>query len=389
MKRKMNNTKVILVAFWLSGMLLTACSDHTKERDVAKPGKPADAAIGMNTVLQPVNSSVISTVKAILPKKKAVQTTIQAEGYLDFDTRTFNNIAARFSGRIEKLYIKYAFQEIHRGQRIFDIYSPDMITAQQDLIYLNRNSAQETSLVNAARQKLLLLGMSAAQVEEVVRSGKPFNSLPVYSPYDGHVHDVAHSQMPGNTAARPEQNFTGNLPLLIKEGMYIEKGQPVFNVVNPHQLWAILKIDRTTVAGLKLNQPVKITSADMPGKTINGKVDFIEPFLQDGDKSTSIRVYIDNMDHTLKVNSLVKATVQTGEINALWIPRTALMDLGETKIVWLKNGPLFKARQVSTGTINGNEIQITKGLAMTDSLAENAQYLTDSESFIKTRDNEK
>jgi len=385
----MNNTKIILVAFWLSGMLFTACSDHTKEGEVAKSGKPADAAIGMNTVLQPVNSSVISTVNAIVPKQKAVQTTIPAEGYLDFDTRTFNNIAARFSGRIEKLYIKYAFQEIHKGQRIFDIYSPDMVTAQQDLIYLNRNSAQETSLVNAARQKLLLLGMSAAQVDKVVKTGKPFTSLPVYSPYDGHVHDVAHSQMPGNTAARPEQNFTGNLPLLIKEGMYIEKGQAVFNVVNPHQLWAILKIDRSTVAGLKLNQPVKITSADMPGKTINGKVDFIEPFLQDGDKSTSIRVYIHNMDHALKVNSLVKAIIQTGEINALWIPRITLMDLGETKIVWLKNGPLFKARQVSTGMINGNEVQITKGLAMTDSLAENAQYLTDSESFIKTRDNEK
>jgi len=389
MKRKMNNTKIILVAFGLSGMLFTACSDHTKEGEVTKPGKPADAAIGMNTVLQPVNSSVISTVNAILPKQKAVQTTIPAEGYLDFDTRTFNNIAARFSGRIEKLYIKYAFQEIHRGQRIFDIYSPDMVTAQQDLIYLNRNSAQETSLVNAARQKLLLLGMSAAQVDKVVKTGKPFTSLPVYSPYDGHVHDVAHSQMPGNTAARPEQNFTGNLPLLIKEGMYIEKGQAVFNVVNPHQLWAILKIDRSTVAGLKLNQPVKISLPDMPGKAINGKVDFIEPFLQDGDKSTSIRVYIHNMDHALKVNSLVKATIQTGEVSALWIPRTALMDLGETKIVWLKNGQLFKARQVSTGIINGNEVQITKGLAMTDSLAENAQYLTDSESFIKTRDNEK
>ncbi|MCO5950000.1 efflux RND transporter periplasmic adaptor subunit [Mucilaginibacter flavidus] len=389
MKRKMNNTKIILVAFGLSGMLFAACSDHTKEGGVTKSGKPADANIGLSTVLQPVNSSVLSTVNAIVPKQKAVQTTIPAEGYLDFDTRTFNNIAARFSGRIEKLYIKYAFQEIHRGQRIFDIYSPDMVTAQQDLIYLNRNSAQETNLVDAAKQKLLLLGMSAAQVDKVVKTGKPFNSLPVYSPYDGHVHDVAHSQMPGSTAVRPEQNFTGNLPLLIKEGMYIEKGQPVFNVVNPHHLWAILKIDRSAVAGLKLNQPVKISSPDMPGKTINGKVDFIEPFLQDGDKSTSIRVYIDNMDHTLKVNALVKVTIQTGEINALWIPRAALLDLGETKIVWLKNGPLFKARQVSTGIINGNEIQITKGLAVTDSLAENAQYLTDSESFIKTRENEK
>jgi len=385
----MNNSKIIIATFLLSGMLFTACSDHTKEEGGTRPGKPADAAIGMNTVLQPVNSSVISTVNAIVPKQKDVQTTIPAEGYLDFDTRTFNNIAARFSGRIEKLYIKHAFQEIHRGQRIFDIYSPDMVTAQQDLIYLDINSAQETNLVNAARQKLLLLGMSATQVDKVVKTGKPFYSLPVYSPYDGHVHDVAHSQMPDNTDVKPQQNFTNNLPLLIKEGMYVEKGQAVFNVVNPHHLWAILKIDRSAVAGLKLNQPVKISSPDMPGKTINGKVNFIEPFLQSGDKSTSIRVYIDNMDHTFKVNSLVKATIQTGKINAIWIPRAALLDLGETKIVWLKNDQIFKARQVSTGMINGNEIQITKGLVMTDSLAENAQYLTDSESFIKTRKNEK
>lgn len=383
------NIKVMLAGVMISAMLFTACSDNKYDGITKKSTQAPDANIGLNTVLQPVSSSVISTVNTIIAKQKELQTAIPADGYLDFDTRTFNNIAARFSGRIEKLYIKYAFQEIHRGQRIFDIYSPDIVTAQQDLIYLSRNSAQETSLVNAARQKLLLLGMSVTQVNEVVKTGKPFYSLPVYSPYGGHVHDVAHSQMAGNADIKPEQNFTNNLPLSIKEGMYVEKGQVVFNVVDPHHLWAILKIRRSMVAGLKLNQAVTISSPDMQGKTINGKVNFIEPFLQNGDKSVSIRVYIDNMDHTLKVNSLVKATIQTGEISGLWIPRTALLDLGETKIVWLKNSPMYRVRQVSTGMINGDDIQITKGLATTDSLAKNAQYLTDSESFIKTREDEK
>lgn len=109
---------------------------------------------------------------------------------------------------------------------------------------------------------------------------------------------------------------------------------------------------------------------------------------QDGDKTTSIRVYIDNMDHALKVNSLVNANIQTRSAKGLWIPRSALLDLGRTKIVWLKKGPLFQAHQVNTGIINGNEIQITKGLSLTDSLASNAQYLTDSEGFIKTSGNE-
>jgi Cu(I)/Ag(I) efflux system membrane fusion protein len=356
---------------------------------VKKSGQASEGAgISLNTVLRPVNSSVISNINAIAPEQREVPAKISAEGYLDFDSRMFNNIASRFSGRIEELYIKYAFQEIHRGQRIFDIYSPDMVTAQQDLIFLTKNSPSETGLINSAKQKLLLLGMTSAQVDKAVKTGKPFYSLPVYSPYEGHVHDMPHSQMSGTTDTKTPSDFANNLPLPIKEGMYVEKGQTLFNVVNPHQLWAIIKIDRTAIDGLKINQPVKITLPDLPGETLYGKVNFIEPTLQNSDKTTNIRVYLDNMDHGLKVGSLVKAEIQTGKIHGLWIPRSALVDLGRAQIVWLKQGSAYQAHMVNTGFTNGNEIQITKGLSKTDSLASNGQYLTDSESFIKIQGNE-
>lgn len=355
---------------------------------VKKSGQASEGSgISLNTVLEPVNGSVVSSVKAIVPEQKGTRTFISADGYLDFDTRTFNNIASRFSGRVEKLYIKYAFQEIHAGQRIFDIYSSDLVTAQQDLIFISKNSTRETTLFNAAIKKLMLLGMTEAQVNSVIRNGKPFNSLPVYSPYEGHVHDMPHSQM-GGTTVRTQSDFANNLPLSIKEGMYVEKGQTLFNVVNPHMLWAIIKIESSDLNALKLNQSVRITLPDLPGKTLVGKVNFIEPFLQNGDKTTSIRVYLDNMDHGLKVNSLVKAEIQTGQTTGLWIPRSALVDLGRTQIVWLKTGAVYQAHQVSTGAVNGSQVQIIKGIAVTDSLASNAQYLTDSESFIKTRSHE-
>ena len=415
--------KIIMIGLLLGLLLFASCSDQKKkaankiqvETDVKyscpmhpqiledhpgscpicgmalvkKSGQASEGSgISLNTVLQPVNSSVLSTVNAITPEQKEVPTTISAQGYLDFDIRTFNNIASRFSGRIEKLYIKYTFQEIHRGQRIFDIYSPDMVTAQQDLIYLTKNSAHETALIDAARQKLLLLGMTTEQINQVVKTRQAFYSLPVYSAYEGHVHDMPHSQMAGAVQTPVPPDFASNLPLSVKEGTYVEKGQNLFNVVNPHKLWAILKIDRSDIIGLKLNQPVTITLPDVPGKAISGRVNFIEPTLQEGDKTTSIRVYLDNMDHELKVNSIVTATIQTGSTNGLWIPRSALVDLGQTKIVWLKNGGSFHAHQVSSGTTHNNEIQITKGLVVTDSLASNTQYLTDSESFIKTQDHE-
>ena len=418
----MKSIKIIWTSLVLSTLLLSACSDKKKPPVIAQaqsavkytcpmhpqimedhPGScpicgmalvkksgqaSEDAGISLHTVLQPVNSNVISSVEAITAKQIETATEVYGDGYLDFDSRTFNNISARFSGRIEKLYIKYAFQEIHTGQRIFDIYSPDIVTAQQDLIYLSKNSPQETGLINAARQKLSLLGLTSVQINQVIKTGKSFYSLPVYSPYEGHVHDVQHSQMGSAVNEQSSQSFASNVPLSIREGMYVQKGQTLFNVVDPHQLWAIIKIAPSAVSGLKLNQQVKLTLPDLPGKTINGKVDFIEPVLREGDKTTSIRVYINNMDHALKVNNVIKATIQTGTASGLWIPRSALVDLGSTKVVWLKKGALYQAHHVFTGITNNNDIQIIKGLSLTDSLASNAQYLTDSESFIKTQGNE-
>ncbi|MBB3971227.1 HlyD family efflux transporter periplasmic adaptor subunit [Mucilaginibacter phyllosphaerae] len=420
----MKNIKIVFGCILLTSMLSSACSDKkVKTMPVAdekmtgkftcpmhpqimedhigncpicgmslvkKSGTAGKSAgISLLTVLQPVNSTVISNVKAVHPEQKTVPTQISAQGYLDFDTRTFNNIAARFPGRIEKLYLKYRFQQVHRGQRIFDVYSPEMVTAQQDLLFLNANSPQETNLISAVKQKLLLLGMTTGQVNQVIISGKLYYSLPVFSPYQGYITDVPGNRMAGTAWQSQGMAFESNSPLTIKEGIYVETGQTVFNVIDPSRLWAVIKVDPASLAALKLNQRVKISIPDQPEVSISGKVDFIEPVLQSGDKTTSIRVYIKNDAHHLKVNNLVQATIQTGETAGLWIPRTAITDLGQTKIVWIKDGSVYRAHQITTGMSHNNEIEIKNGLSATDNVAADAQYLTDSESFIKTDNHEK
>ena len=353
---------------------------------VKKSGQPSEkAGISLQTVLLPVNSSVISNVPTVKPLEKTIADTVRADGYLDFDTRTFNNIAARFSGRIEKLYIKYAFQEIHHGQRIMDVYSPEMVTAQQDLLFLTKNSSDEKSLIYAAKQKLLLLGMTPLQIDRVIKSGKAYYSLPVYSDYEGHVHDRAHSQMPGAQSQAPD--FAQNLPLVVKEGMYVEKGQTLFNVVDPHHLWAVLKVKPTDAAHVKQGQQVILTIPDQRME-MAGKIDFIEPVLQQGDRSTSVRVYLNNHQHGMKVGSLVKATIAAASKSGLWLPQTAVTNLGQMHIVWLKEGVAFKAHEVKTGMQTAGEIQVTGGLSAQDNVAANAQYLSDSDSFIQTQDHD-
>ncbi|WPU94676.1 efflux RND transporter periplasmic adaptor subunit [Mucilaginibacter sabulilitoris] len=374
-----------MATFCLVLLAIAGCGQKPGEMQNSPVKKKDSAVISLKTVLQPVNSAVITTVPAVLPEQKTLPIVIRADGYLDFDTRTFNNIAARFPGRIEKLYVKYAFQPIHRGERVFDIYSPEMVSAQQDLVFLSKSGKADENMLQAARQKLLLLGMTASQVSEVIQTGKAFYSLPVYSPYEGHVHDMPHSQMPGSDDPKPVDDYATNIPLSIREGSYVQRGQTVFNVVDPHRLWAILKITASDAGKVRLNQPVTISLPDLPGKTLIGHVNFIEPLLENGDKTTSIRVYLDNMNHALKVNSLVQAAIQAGTRTGLWIPRTAVLDLGTTRIVWVKESGLFKARPVQTGLSLDKNILITRGLTPADSLASNAQYLTDSEGFIKTQ----
>ncbi|MBV8389528.1 MAG: efflux RND transporter periplasmic adaptor subunit [Mucilaginibacter sp.] len=416
----MKSIKILLIAVLIGMMLFSACSnDQPKTTTAAKstvkytcpmhpqiiedhPGScpicgmtlvkksgeaSEGAGIDLNTVLQPVNSTAITQVHGIVPQQKTVPVTINAEGYLDFDTRTYNNIAARFSGRIEKLYIKYAFQEIHMGERIMDIYSPQMVTAQRELLFLLKTPSPESSLLNAARQKLLLLGMTGSQLSQIERTGKVFYSLPIYSSYDGHVHDMPHSQM-GDAVENVSAGYANNRSLSIKEGMYVEKGQTIFNVVDPHRLWAVLKIDQASVTQLKPGQSVTISLPDAPEISVDGKVGFIEPTLRQGDKTATIRVYLHNMDHSLKVNSIVKATIQTGNINGLWIPRAAVIDLGTRKIVWLKQGKVYQAHQVTAGVSDKDSILIGNGITAADTIASDAQYLSDSESFIKTKDHE-
>ena len=360
----------------ICGMTLVKKSEHTSE----------DAGVDLHTVLTPVNSSVVSSVPAIAPVLRTERDTLKADGYLDFDMRTFNNIAARFSGRIEKLYIKYAFEEIHKGERIMDIYSPEMVTGQQDLIYLLKSSPAETGLINAAKQKLLLLGMTSSQIATVEKTGKAYYSLPVYSNYSGHVHDVAHSQMGGKSESMPT-DYAQNLPLAIKEGMYVEKGQTLFNVVDPHHLWAILKIKQADLSQLRLGQRATINIPDQ-SMTMNGKVNFIEPAFQSGDRTASVRIYLDNMSHEMKVGSLVHGAIATGNRKGLWLPRTAVVSLGQTKIAWLKKGNAYQAHQVQTGIQKADQVQITEGLTQADSVAVNGQYLADSEDFIKTQSHE-
>ncbi len=128
--------------------------------------------IELEDILKPTNEFVITSVPVTTIQNKSEDIAIEAIGNIQNDTREIGSISAIVAGRIEKLYVRYRYQMIHPGEKIMDIYSPEIATAQQNLLFLLKNDASNTSIINAAKQRLLLMGMSSRQLNYLINSGK-------------------------------------------------------------------------------------------------------------------------------------------------------------------------------------------------------------------------
>jgi Cu(I)/Ag(I) efflux system membrane fusion protein len=339
--------------------------------------------IQLNDLLQPTDRFVVSSIPVTTIKKGSETVEVNALGTVAYDTRLVNTISARISGRIERLYVKYRYQHIMKGQKIMDIYSPELLTTEQELLFLLKNDPSNASLLNAAKQKLLLLGVSETQLNQIISTKKPSLAISVYSNYSGHIHEA------GNTM--PEENIGGQRmdisriteELSIKEGMYVEKGQNVFQIYNVDRSWVLLNFFPEYLGLIKEGDAVMVIPETAPSKKFRAKINFIEPIYRKENKTLTARAYFDNSQMQIPVGSQVKAAIFVNTSESNWLPKDAVLSLGINKVVFIKVSGGFKAQKVEAGLTYNNQIQILSGLNATDSVAANAQFLTDSESFIK------
>jgi Cu(I)/Ag(I) efflux system membrane fusion protein len=339
--------------------------------------------VKLESLLKPTNEFVISTIPLTTVSQQSEPIEIDALGNIGYDTREVGSISARVTGRIEKLYVHYRYQKVTKGQKILDIYSPELMAAQQNLLFLLQNDAGNLPFIQAAKEKLLLLGMSNEQLVQVIKTDKPSLIISVFSNYSGHIHETGAggNMNAGNSNMKDISLITEELPL--KEGMYLQKGQSIFTVYNPVKAWAVLNIYAENQALVKLGSPVEIIPETSPDKVINGKVDFIEPFYRKESKTLTVRVYFNNAVLKIPIGSQVKAVISGNVKDASWLPAESVLSLGMDKVVFLKSDGGFRAKKIKTGITYNGKVQIIDGLAMQDSIAVNAQYLMDSESFIK------
>lgn len=340
---------------------------------------PKDS-VSLGMLLKPTSSYVVSSIPVINPTYGSEQISIEALGTAAYNTQYNGTISARTSGRIEKLYMRYNFQDVSKGQKVLEIYSPELLTAQQNLLYVVRNDAANRSLILASKERLKLLGLSSANINRMIATGKSVYSVPLYSNYGGHIHEIEKPE--SNVIMPSDQNMQ---KLSIKEGMYVNAGQALFSVYNPDHLWALIQLNPDQQRFVKRGTPVEIYSEMQPDEAIHGFVNFIEPIIREGNKTISARVNFENKHHHIPVGSQLKAKINVNTHASSWLPSEAVVSLGNSQIVFLKTVGGFRVQTVETGIKTSSKIEIVKGLSATDSVARNGQYLMDSESFIKVK----
>lgn len=382
---------------------------------VKKSGATQPVAVSdeMKDLIKPTNSSVISAIETIRPERKTLPVNITAAGVINYDTRKTYSVPVRFGGRIERLYLKYNYQPVRKGQVIMEIYSPELITAQRELLYVVSQHKEHIEIIESAKQKLQLLGLTNDQIENIIKTGKETFALPVLSPYSGYIMEAsatlpessisnstpsssmggggmnkkAGGAMSGGTQSSNSMNAANPSPVMggqfsVREGMYVATGQSLFKVVDGTRLWAEVYFPAKEGAQIKKGEQIELHVKGSQ-KAIQAKVDFIQPFFSEGKQFLQVRSYIDVDKNEIRVGQLLTAHVVQSHDQALWIPKKAILDLGVQQIVFIKEKGTYTPFKVKTGLEADGWVEITEGLTESADVAANAQYMIDSESFIK------
>jgi len=366
-----------------------------------RPGEEVKITEDLAKLIKSPNEVVLASVNTAKAEYKSMPVVLTIQGVVTYDTRNIYTIPARTGGRLEKVFLKYNYQPVRKGQKVAEIYSAELVNAQREFLYLIKNDGDNQLLINAAKSKLLFLGASEKQIEELRMKQEVTYTFSIYSPHDGFV--ISESQTvpsaPVNASARPGTNGggmgmigsgnttitssgsnpSGSTSTLVKEGGYVTTGQTLFRIVNTNSLWLEFNIPLAYALQVKAGDQLEWLDHDMKRQS---KIDFVEPFFTDGEDFVKVRSYYKGSD--VSVGQLVEASLQSTSREALWISREALLDLGLHQIVFVKERGLFKPMKVSSGLHAGEWIEIVSGLASSDEIAVNAQYLMDSENFIKT-----
>ena len=372
------------------------------------------AGADLNHLVASPNGTVVSAIATVHPSSGvAAADMLILPGVVDYDPRRSRAVAARVGGRIERLLVRFNYQPVRKGQTLLELYSPELVTAEQEYIFLLGNDAESTVLVDGARQKLRLLGLSESQLRALARTRRPDYRVAVFSPYDGYVVEntvAAASSAPPSPpagmadASTPAGGMGGasimgpgaesataaastpapTTALTLQEGSYVSAGRTLFQVMNTAQVWGLFQPGPSELAQLRPGQALQVLVAGDLAHPLSARVELVEPTYRAGASTPAVRVSLLNPKGLLRRGTRLTARLTSAAASGWWLPRAAVVDLGTRQVAFVRRGPTFVPVTVQVGQRTAAQVQVRRGLRGTEDVAANGQYLVDSESFLQT-----
>ncbi|MFV0435957.1 MAG: efflux RND transporter periplasmic adaptor subunit [Desulfopila sp.] len=308
-------------------------------------------------------------------KRAPVAKSIRAVGTVTYDETRLFAVNLKFDGWIEKLYINFEGESVRKGQPLFAVYSPDLVTAQEEYL-LALHQARELrgsaypevrgnagSLLEAARRRLLYWDLQPGQIKEIGRSGRPMKAITVFSPADGVV--------------------TRKWALA---GQFVKAGMNQYEIADLSRVWVDVEVYEYELPYVHRDMPVTMDLGALPGRQFAGRVLFIYPYLDAKTRTAKLRLTFDNRDGLLKPDMFGNVYLESVlDKDGLVVPQEAVIDSGIRKIVFIARGQgRFEPREIKIGIESeANTYQVLEGLIEGEEVVTSAQFMLDSESRLR------
>ena len=304
----------------------------------------------------------LAEVQTYTVKEGSPEKSVFLLGKVKPDERNIAALTARFNGRIEKLYVNYTGQEVKKGQKLASIYSPDLITAQRELIEAQKYKDTNPSFYRATRSKLKLWSLTEAQINAIENEGKPTVDFDILSPISG-------------TVTRRDVSI----------GDYVKEGSPLFEVINLKKVWVMFDAYESDLPWINKGDTIKYTLQSIPGKVYTGTVSYIDPFINNKTRVAQVRVTVNNRDMKLKPEMFANGILQSKVAESsdqLLVPKTSILWTGKRAVVYVKvpnrKSSTFKYREITLGPETGNFYVVDQGLQAGEVIASNGVFMIDA-----------
>jgi Cu(I)/Ag(I) efflux system membrane fusion protein len=354
------------------------CSMHPQIRS-SEPGKcpicgmdliPLEtegSEVAQNAIQMTEDAMKLANIQTMLVGAREAQKEVRLNGKVQVDERKLYQQPTHIPGRIEQLNINFTGEKINRGQVLAMIYSPDLVTAQEELLQANTIKNAQPELFEAAKQKLSNWKIGDGTINKILGSGAVIQRFPISADVSGIVMNKK-----------------------VEVGDYVERGMPLYEIADLSSVWVLFDIYETDMPWVKIGDRVSYTMQSFPGETFEGKISFIDPIIDPKTRVASARVEVKNVDNRLKPEMFVTGTLKSNlgstTSKEIVVPKSAVMWTGERSIVYVMevvgNKVNFILREVVLGPSLGEAYVIKSGLQNGDEIVVNGTFTVDAASQL-------